>query len=101
VVVKRHLRHLGELTRPIVLTAVSLACLALQHVLLRAMAYGHVAHVLLAAGHATPPARAAAMAITLVIARSVSYVLVPGLMLAAAAEVVAWILVGPKRPEDE
>jgi hypothetical protein len=90
-----------DLTRPIALSAISAVCLALQHILLRTLAYGHTAHVLLGAGHATPPARAAAMAGALVVARLVSYLLVPGLMLAAAAELAAWILVGPHRPEDD
>jgi len=65
------------------------------------MAYGHVAHVLLGAGHTTPPAKAAAVALALVVARVASYVLVPGLVLAAAAEIAAWLLVGPHRPEDD
>jgi hypothetical protein len=93
-------RQLRELTRPIALSVVSVISLTLQHILLRSLAYGHTAHVLLGAGHVTPPARAAATAIALVIARLVSYVLVPGLMLAAAAELAAWILVGPHREDD-
>jgi hypothetical protein len=93
-------RQVRELTRPIALAAISIVCLATQHVLLREMAYGHTAHVLLGAGHQAPPTRAAALAIALVIARLASYVLVPGLTLAAAAELAAWILVGPKRPDD-
>jgi hypothetical protein len=94
-------RQTRELTRPIVLLAISAICLAAQHVLLREMAYGHVAHVLLGAGHTTPPAKAAAVALALVIARVASYVLVPGLVLAAAAEIAAWLLVGPHRPTDD
>lgn len=94
-------RPLRELTRPIVLLAISAVCLTAQHVLLREMAYGHVAHVLLGAGHTTPPAKAALVALALVVARVASYVLVPGLVLAAAAEVAAWLLVGPHRPEED
>jgi hypothetical protein len=81
--------------RPVVFTLVAFGCLALHHVLLRAMAHGHVAHVLLGAGNAPPPASAAAVAIALVLARFVVVMLVPGLLLAAAAEVVAYLLVGP------
>jgi hypothetical protein len=81
--------------RPVVLIVIAVACLALHHVLLRAMAHGHIAHVLLGAGNAPPPAGAAAVAIALVIARFVVVMLVPGLLLAAAAEVVAYLLVGP------
>ncbi|MDF2695621.1 MAG: hypothetical protein K0S65_4004 [Labilithrix sp.] len=81
--------------RPVVLTVIAVACLALHHVLLRAMAHGHIAHVLLGAGNAPPPAGAAAIALALVVARFVVVMLVPGLLLAAAAEVVAYLLVGP------
>ncbi|MBN9160939.1 MAG: hypothetical protein BGO98_00160 [Myxococcales bacterium 68-20] len=92
--------HLRANRRPVVFTALSVACLALHHVLLRAMAHGHVAHVLLGAGNAPPPAGAAALAITLVIVRFVLVMLVPGLLLAAAAEIVAYLLVGPKGSSD-
>jgi hypothetical protein len=84
-----------------VLLTVSLACLALQHVLLRSMAHGHIAHVLLGVGNAPPNARAAALAISLLGVRFVSYVIVPGLLLAVAAELVAYALVGPKRAEED
>ncbi|MBX3209942.1 MAG: hypothetical protein KF764_33235 [Labilithrix sp.] len=86
--------------RPAVLTALSFACLALHHVLLRAAAHGHVAHVLLGAGNAPPPAGAAGLAIALVVVRFILVMLVPGFLLAAAAEIVAYLLVGPKRAED-
>jgi hypothetical protein len=91
---------LHELRRPLVLFAISMTCLALHHHLLRSMAHGHVAHVLLGTGHNAPPAGPATLAIALVVVRFISYLFVPGLMLAAAAEVVAYLLVGPKRPEE-
>ncbi|MBX3213857.1 MAG: hypothetical protein KF850_17595 [Labilithrix sp.] len=90
--------------RPVVLTALSFGVLVLHHVLLRAMAHGHVAHVLLGAGNGPPPAGAAALAIALVVARFVLVMLVPGFLLAAAAEIAAYLLVGPRRagdPDDE
>lgn len=87
--------------RPVVLLAISLTCLALHHVLLRAMAHGHVAHALLGAGNAPPKTGPAFVAIALVVVRFVSVIIVPGLLLAVAAEVVAYLLVGPKRTIDE
>ncbi|MBX3261917.1 MAG: hypothetical protein KIS78_34330 [Labilithrix sp.] len=86
--------------RPVVLAGLSFGCLAIHHVLLRAMAHGHVAHVLLGAGNAAPPAGAAALAIALVVVRFVLVMLVPGFLLAAAAEIAAYLLVGPRRAED-
>jgi hypothetical protein len=61
------------------------------------MVNGHVAHVLLGTGNAAPPAGAAALAIALLVVRFISIVVVPGLVLAAVAEIVAYLLVGPKR----
>lgn len=83
--------------RPLAFLALSFACLVLHHVLLRAMAHGHVAHVLLGAGNAPPPASAAAVAISLVVVRFLTVIVVPGLLLAAAAEIAAYVLVGPTR----
>ncbi len=87
--------------RPVVLATISLVLLVAHHVLVRAMAHGHVAHVLLGAGNAPPPTDAAVLAIALVLVRFVSVVLVPGLLLAAAAELLAYLLVGPKRDDVE
>jgi hypothetical protein len=87
--------------RPVALTIVSVVCLVVHHVLLRAMAHGHVAHVLLGAGNAAPPAFPAALAIALVLTRFVTVMLVPGFLLAAAAEAIAYVLVGPKRATDD
>lgn len=86
--------------RPMVLLVVSLTFLASQHVLLRWMAHGDVAHVLLGAGNGPPPTGAATLAVTLLIVRFASYVIVPGLLLAAGAELVAYALVGPKRDDE-
>ena len=86
-----------ELRRPIALVALSLGCLVLHSLLLRAAAHGHVAHVLLGAGNSAPAPGSAAIAISLLVVRFVAYVVVPGMLLAAAAEVIAYLLVGPKR----
>ncbi|HVJ90619.1 MAG TPA: hypothetical protein VM580_12510 [Labilithrix sp.] len=86
--------------RPVVLTTLSVVCLAIHYVLLRAMAHGHIADILLGSGDRTPPARATALALGLVIVRFVSVMLVPGFLLAAAAEVAAYLLVGPKREHE-
>jgi hypothetical protein len=83
--------------RPVTLAILSFLALGLHHVLLRAMAHGHTAHVLLAAGNGAPPAGAATLAVALVVTRFITVLLVPGLLLAAAAEVIAYLLVGPKR----
>ena len=87
--------------RPVALTVISFVALGLHHVLLRAMAHGHTAHVLLAAGNGPPPAGATTLAVALVVTRFVTVLLVPGLLLAATAEVVAYVLVGPKRASDD
>lgn len=86
-----------------VLLAISVGFLGLQHVLLRWMAHGHVAHALLGAGTSphVAPTSAAVLAVALLVVRFASYVVVPGLLLAVLAELVAYALVGPKRPEDD
>jgi hypothetical protein len=65
------------------------------------MAHGHIAHTLLVAGNSHASEGAVAVALGLVIVRFVSVILVPGLLLAAAAEVIAYLLVGPKRTTDD
>jgi CBS domain containing-hemolysin-like protein len=92
---------LHAIRRPLVLLAISLTCLALHYVLLRAMAHGHVAHVLLGAGNAPPKTTDAILAIALVVVRFLSVIIVPGLLLAVAAELLAYLLVGPKHEGDE
>jgi hypothetical protein len=89
--------HLRANRRPAFFVVVSIVCLVLHHVLVRAMAHGHIAHVLLGR---SPPASAATLAIALVIVRVITVMLVPGLLLAAAAEVTAYLLVGPPRERD-
>lgn len=84
------------------LAILSVAFLLLHHVVVRVMAHGHIAHLLLlSSGTATPPPRAAAVAVGLVIGRFVSVMLVPGLLLAATAELAAYLLVGPVRAEED
>jgi hypothetical protein len=92
---------LRAIRRPLILGVVCLLFLLAHHLLLRAMVHGHVAHVLLGAGNAPPDPSAATLAISLVIVRFITVVIVPGLGLAAAAEIVAYFLVGPKRTEEE
>ncbi len=83
--------------RPIVLVLVSLVLVIVHAILVRAMAHGHVAHVLLGSGNAPPPIGAALLAIALVLVRLITLLGVPGLLFAAAADVVAYVLVGPPK----
>jgi hypothetical protein len=83
--------------RPAIFAAIALVAFVIEHVLLRAMAHGHVAHVLLASGGSRGDT---VLAVALLVSRLVKYVLAPGLVLAAAAEIVAYLLVGPKRTQD-
>ncbi|MBX3190698.1 MAG: hypothetical protein KF819_27105 [Labilithrix sp.] len=83
--------------RAIVCAIVSIAVLALHPVLVRAMASGHVAHVLLGAGNAAPPIGAALLAVSLVVVRFAAIVIVPGLLLASAASLAAHAVAGPKK----
>jgi hypothetical protein len=83
--------------RAIVVAALALATLGLHAVLVRAMAHGHIAHVLLGSGNAAPPLGAAVLAASLVLVRVGAVVIVPGALLAAAASLLAHVLVGPPR----
>lgn len=84
-----------------VLVLVGSAVIALLHVVLvRAMAEGHVAHVLLGAGNGAPPLGAALLAILLVVVRFLTIVVVPGAALAAVASIAAHLFVGPARRSD-
>lgn len=95
---RRYLRDLVRANRrPIVLASISALFLGSYFVLVRAMAHGDVAHVLL--GGAAPTG-AIALAVTLVVVRFVTVILVPGLVLAAFAELAAYVLVGPRRDEE-
>jgi hypothetical protein len=83
--------------RAIVVALVALVTLVVHLVLVRSMAHGHVAHVLLGSGNAAPPLGAAILAITLVVVRALAVLVVPGALLASLASVVAHVLVGPPR----
>ncbi len=75
--------------RALIVLVLSLVTLLVHLVLVRAMAHGHVAHVLLGAGNATPPIGAALLAVSLVLVRLAAVLLVPGALLAAAASLLA------------
>jgi hypothetical protein len=83
-----------------VLGAAALVLVA-HEVLVRAMAHGHVAHVLLGAGNTDPPIGAAILAVLLVVTRLSAIVLVPGAILAALASLFAHVVVGPHGAADD
>ena len=83
--------------RAIVVAVLALVTVVLHVVLVRSMAHGHVAHVLLGSGNAAPPLGAAVLAISLVLVRVGAVVVAPGALLAAAASLLAHVLVGPPR----
>jgi hypothetical protein len=85
----------------VIVGALALAVLLLHAVLVRAMAHGHVAHVLLGSGNAAPPIGAAVLAASLVAARFLALVVAPGVLLASFASLLAHGLVGPKGRGDE
>ena len=87
-----------ELRRPIVLGILSVMCLVAHHILLRRLAHGSDAHVFLSHGGSDATT---ALILAFVAARFVAYLLVPGLLLAAGAEIVAYVLVGPRRTVEE
>ena len=87
--------------RPIVLVLFSVILIVAHAVLVRAMAHGHVAHVLLGSGNASPPIGAALLAIALVLVRLITILGVPGLLFAAVADVLAYVLVGPPKKENQ
>lgn len=74
--------------RSVGVVVASIMVLALHEALLRAMAHGHVAHVLLGSGSSAPPLGAALLAIALVVVRLVAIVVVPGALLVAAVGLV-------------
>jgi hypothetical protein len=84
--------------RPVFLATLSAVLLISYLVLVRVMAHGKIAHVLLGGGASSGDT---AIAITLVIVRFVTVVLVPGLVLASFAELAAYVLVGPRREVEE
>lgn len=83
--------------RALVTLALSLVTLVLHVVLVRVMAHGHIAHVLLGSGNAAPPLGAAVLAISLVLVRLGAVVVAPGLLLASLVSLAAHALVGPPR----
>ena len=85
--------------RAIVVAVLASITLGAHEALLRAMAHGHVAHVLLGSGNAMPPLGAALLAASLVVMRFLAVVVAPGALLASVASLVAHALVGPPRGE--
>ena len=82
--------------RALIVIAAAMAAVLLDLILVRVMAHGHVAHVLLGAGSSAPPIGPALLAIALVLARFGAVVIAPGALLAAAASLVAHVVIGPK-----
>lgn len=82
--------------RAIVVAALALGVVLLHLVLVRLMAHGHVAHVLLGAGNSVPPIGAAGLAIGLVMARFAAIVIAPGALMASGVSLLAHAVVGPK-----
>jgi len=81
--------------RAVVVASLALVTLLLHVVLVRAMAHGHVAHVLLGSGNAAPPIGAALLAVALVLVRFAAIVLAPGALLASAVSLLAHAVMGP------
>lgn len=75
------------------LLVASLVIVAVDFVLVRIMAHGHVAHALLAGG---PTPSAALLAAALVVVRFVAVVIVPGLLAMAAVLATAHYFVGSR-----
>jgi hypothetical protein len=84
--------------RPIVLASLSAILLVGYLVLVRIMAHGQIAHVLLGGGASSTDT---AIAVLLVVVRFLTVVFVPGLVLASIAELTAYVFVGPKREVEE
>ena len=84
--------------RPVFLAVLSAVLLVSYLVLVRVMAHGKIAHVLLGGGASSGDT---AIAVMLVVVRFVTVVLVPGLVLASFAELAAYVLVGPRRETEE
>ena len=82
--------------RAIIVLALAIATMLIHALLVRLMAHGHVAHVLLGSGNAAPPVGAALLALALVVVRFAAIVVGPGAVLASVTSLVAHALVGPK-----
>jgi hypothetical protein len=83
--------------RALIVGVLALLAIGAHEVLLRAMAHGHVAHVLLGSSNAMPPLGATVLAASLVVVRFVAVVVAPGALLASVASLIAHALVGPPR----
>jgi hypothetical protein len=82
--------------RAVAVLGLVVVTLLAHEALVRAMAHGHVAHVLLGSGNASPPLGAAAMAVSLVVVRLLAIVVAPGAVLAALVSLLAHRLAGPR-----
>jgi hypothetical protein len=82
--------------RAVIVGLLAIATMLLHALLVRIMAHGHIAHVLLGSGNQTPPIGAALLAIALVVGRFAAVVVGPGVLLASLTSIVAHALVGPK-----
>jgi hypothetical protein len=82
--------------RAVAVLGLVVVTLLAHEALVRAMAHGHVAHVLLGAGNTSPPLGAAAMAVSLVVVRLLAIVVAPGAVLAALVSLLAHRLAGPR-----
>lgn len=83
--------------RAVAVAVVALVLVVVHMALVRAMAHGHVAHVLLGSGSSAPPVGAALLAVSLVVVRFAAVVLAPGALLSALASLAAHVVVGPPR----
>lgn len=92
----RSLALARALRRSLGLLSVAIALVAVHPLLVRAMAEGHVAHVLLGSGNATPPLGAATVAVLLLIVRLGALVLAPAMVCAAIARIAAGVLRGER-----
>ena len=82
--------------RAMIVAALALGVTLVHLGLVRAMAHGHVAHLLLGAGNAVPPIGAALLAIALVMARFAAVVIAPGALMASGVSLLAHVVAGPK-----
>jgi len=82
--------------RAVIVGVLSLAIMLVHLVLVRLMAHGHVAHVLLGSGNAAPPLGAALLAVSLVLTRLFAIVIGPGVLLASFVSLAAHALAGPR-----
>jgi hypothetical protein len=77
--------------RALIVGALALGSVLLYAVLLRVMAHGHIAHVLLGSGNGAPPIGAALLAVSFVMVRFAAVVIAPGALLASGASLFAHV----------